>query len=177
MRYLIFRLAVLAAAALPAVAADKDSELRLTQTIPLPGVSGRIDHLAFDQAHDRLFVCALGHNTVEVIDTRSGKRLHSISGLGAPQGVAYLTKVDRLFIANDQDGLLKIYDAKSFKSLGEINLQDDADNIRYDEATNRLYVGFGNGGIAIVSGEGKQLGSIKLPAHPEAFELEKNGNR
>ena len=53
------------------------------------GVEGRIDHFAFDPAGERLFVCALGNNTVEVLDLRKGERVHSITGLGAPQGVGY----------------------------------------------------------------------------------------
>src|SRR5207237_1889871 len=51
---------------------------------------------------------------------------------------------------------------------------DDADNVRYDSASKRIYVGFGSGGIGIINAvEGKTVGSIKLAAHPEAFELEK----
>ena len=152
--------------------------LKLKQTIPLPGVEGRIDHFAFDPTGERLFVCALGNNTVEVLDLRKGERIHSVRGLGAPQGVAYVSEVNRLFVANDKDGICKIYDGKSFEVVGELNLKDDADNVRYDETTKKIYVGFGSGGIAVVNvADGKQLGSIKLSAHPEAFQLEKNGNR
>ena len=42
----------------------------------------------------------------------------------------------------------------------------------------KIYVGFGSGGIAIINAsDGKQVGSIKLSAHPEAFQLEKSGSR
>ena len=160
------------------VAAQSGVPLKLEQTIPLSGVEGRIDHFTFDPAGERLFVCALGNNTVEVLDLRKGERIHSVTGLGAPQGVAYVPEVNRLFVANDKDGICKIYDGKSFQVVGELNLKDDADNVRYDEATKKIYVGFGSGGIAVVNArDGKQLGSIKLSAHPEAFQLEKNGNR
>ena len=160
------------------VAAQSAAPLKLKQTIPLSGVEGRIDHFAFDPAGERLFICALGNNTVEVLDLRKGNRVHSITGLGAPQGVAYVPEVNRLFVANDKDGICKIYDGKSFQVVGELNLKDDADNVRYDEATKKIYVGFGSAGIAVVNApDGKQLGSIKLSAHPEAFQLEKNGNR
>ena len=65
-----------------------------------------------------------------------------------------------------------------FQAVGELDLKDDADNVRYDEATKKIYVGFGSGGLAIINApDGKQVGSIKLSAHPEAFELEKNGKR
>jgi DNA-binding beta-propeller fold protein YncE len=162
------------------VPADAQSlaPLKLEKTIALQGVEGRIDHFAYDPAGERLFVCALGNNTVEVIELRKGERVYSTTGLGAPQGVAYIPEVNRLFVANDKGGTCKMYDGKSFQALGELNFRDDADNVRYDEARKKIYVGFGSGGIAVVNApDGKQVGSIKLSAHPEAFQLEKNGNR
>ena len=156
----------------------QSAPLKLKQTISLPGVEGRIDHFAFDPIGERLFVCALGNNTVEVLDLQKGERVHSITGLGAPQGVGYVPSLNRLFVANDKGGICKIYDGKSFQPVGELNLKDDADNIRYDQATKEIYIGFGSGGIAVVNpADGKQVGSIKLNAHPEAFQLEENGSR
>jgi len=169
---------VLCCAAVVTFATSGSTPLKLKQTIRLSDVEGRIDHFAFDRAGERLFVCALGNNTVEVLDLRTGERVHSITGLGAPQGVGYASEVNRLFVANDKGGICKIYDGKSFQTVGELNLQDDADNVRYDEAREKFYVGFGSGGIAVVNAsDGKQVGSIKLSAHPEAFQLEKNGSR
>ena len=160
------------------VTAQSAVPLKLKQTIPLSGVEGRIDHFAFDPAGERLFVCALGNNTVEVLDLRKGERVHSITGLDAPQGVAYVPELDRVFVANEKGGICRIYDGKSFQALGELNFEADADNVRYDEATKKIYIGFGSGGIAVVNAlDGKQVGSIKLSAHHEAFQLEKNGSR
>jgi DNA-binding beta-propeller fold protein YncE len=152
--------------------------LQLKQTIPLPGVEGRIDHFDLDAASERLFVCALGNNSVEVLDLRKGERVHSISDLGSPQGLVYLPELNRLLIANDKGGLCNIYDAKSWRLIGTVDFQDDADNVRYDSATKQIYVGFGEGGIGVINAtDGKRVGSIKLTAHPEAFELEKHGRR
>lgn len=159
------------------IAAQGGTPLKLRTTVALHGVEGRIDHFAFDPAGERLFVCALGNNTVEVIDLRSSQRIHSITGLGSPQGIAYIPESNRLFVANDKGGVCNIYDGNSFQPVGQFSLKDDADNVRYDVATKQIYVGFGSGGIAIInSAEGKQVGSIKLAAHPEAFELEQHGN-
>ena len=162
-------------------AATSDAQsapLKLRQTIPLPGVEGRIDHFASDPSGQRLFVCALGNDSLEVIDLRKGERVHSITGLGAPQGVGYAAEVNRLFVANDKGGVCKIYDGKSFQTVGELNFEDDADNVRYDGTNQRIYVGFGSGGLAVVNAfDGKQVGSIKLSAHPEAFQLETKGSR
>jgi DNA-binding beta-propeller fold protein YncE len=170
--------AVLCCTGIITVAAQSPVPLKLNQTIPLPGVEGRIDHFAFDAAGERLFVCALGNNTVEVLDLRKGQRAHSITGLGAPQGIAYIPELDRIFVANDKGGICKIYDGKSFQAVEELNFEDDADNARYDEATKKIYVGFGSGGIAVINApDGKEVRSIKLSAHPEAFQLEKKGSR
>ena len=179
MNSLLFRSALLLASCGYIIAAHAEEKaFKLKQTIPLPGVEGRIDHFALDPSGERLLVCALGNNTVEVIDLRKGERIQSITGLGAPQGIVYIPELDRLFVANDKGGILKIYDGKSFQEIGELNFKDDADNVRYDDATKKVYVGFGSGGIAIVNApDGKQVGSIKLSAHPEAFEVEKNGRR
>ena len=156
----------------------EEKAFKLKQTITLPGVEGRIDHLALDPSGERLFVCALGNNTLEVLDLRKGERIHSITGLGAPQGIAYIPEFNRLFVANDKGGICKIYDGKSFQEVGQLDFKDDADNVRYDDAAKKIYVGFGSGGIAILNApDGKEIGSIKLSAHPEAFELEKNGHR
>ena len=161
-----------------ATVSAQTAPLQLKQTIALPGVEGRIDHFALDVAGERLFVCALGNNTVEILDLRKGERIHSITDLGAPQGIAYIPELNRMFVANDKGGICKIYDGKSFQAVGELDFKDDADNVRYDSATKQIYVGFGGGGIAVVNApDGKQIGSIKLSAHPEAFELDKTSKR
>jgi DNA-binding beta-propeller fold protein YncE len=176
------RIARAAALIICAAAADAQNvsgaPLRLVQTIPLPGVEGRIDHLAVDLPGRRLFVCALGNNTLEVIDLERGARVHSISGLGTPQGVAYVPEPSRLCVANDKDGICNFYDGRSFALLGSTNFEDDADNMRYDGVAKRIYVGFGSGGIGILdAATGKKIGAIKLSGHPEAFVLEKQGPR
>jgi len=169
---------IAAAGSCLAVAEPNDAKIELKRTIPLPGVEGRIDHFDFDAAGERLFVCALGNNTVEVVDLNKGERVHTISGLGAPQGVAFVPELNRLLVANDKGGVCNIYDADSFQLIGKVDFADDADNVRYDNTSKRIYVGFGSGGIGIINAvDGKQVGSIKLAAHPEAFELERQGHR
>ncbi len=169
--------ALFASTALSSIPAQ-NPPVKLTQTIPLPGVEGRIDHFALDAVGNRLFVAALGNNTVEVLDLRNGERVKSISGLGSPQGIAFVPEFNRLFVANDQRGICRIYDGTSLQQSAEITLGDDADNVRYDAVAKRVYIGFGNGGLSIINPlDGKQSGSIKLSAHPESFQLETSGKR
>jgi hypothetical protein len=80
------------------VAIGQAAQLKLEQTIELPDVQGRIDHMSIDIAGQRLFVSALGNNTVEVVDLKAGKRAHTISGLKEPQGALYIADKNRLFV-------------------------------------------------------------------------------
>jgi YVTN family beta-propeller protein len=159
------------------VAVSFAQPLRLEKTIPLPDVQGRIDHMSMDTRNQRLFVAALGNNTVEVIDLRAGKRIHSIPGLREPQGVLYLADVDRLYVANGNDGTLRVFDGSSYRLLKTIEFGDDADNVRYDAGQSHVYVGYGSGAFGVVDRDGKTIATIKLDAHPESFQLEKNGPR
>jgi YVTN family beta-propeller protein len=157
--------------------AQSNSPLRLEKVIPLPEVKGRVDHLSFDADNGHLFVAALGNNTVEVIDIKSAKVIRTIGGLAEPQGVIYQPERKRLWVANASDGKVRIFDALTFQPLRSIELGDDADNIRRDAATQRVFVGYGSGGIATFDSEGNKVADIKVDAHPESFQLEKNGSR
>lgn len=151
--------------------------LRLQKTIELPDVQGRMDHMSVDTKGERLFVSALGNNTVEVIDLRSAKRVSTISGLREPQGVLHVPGVNRLYVASGDDGSVRVFDGTSFKQLKILEYSDDADNLRDDPATQHAYVGFGNGGLGEFDTNAQKIAEIKLDAHPESFQLEKGGAR
>jgi len=126
--------------------------LQLEEQIPVPGVAGRLDHFTADAKRKRLFVSALGNNTVEVIDVFSGKVIHSIKGLAQPQGPLYVPDVDKLYVANAEDGKLRVYDGGTYALRKTIDFGADPDNVRYDAASKKIFVGFGedDGGIAMV---------------------------
>jgi DNA-binding beta-propeller fold protein YncE len=145
-------------------------------TIDLPGVKGRIDHLAADVAKHRVFVAALGNDTVEVVDTTTSK-VRTIRGLREPQGVLYLPDLDRLVVANAGGGV-DLVDAASLATQRRIGAMDDADNVRYDERAHVAWIGFGDGALtALDPASGDRRSDIRLPAHPESFQLERNGSR
>src|SRR5216117_1865977 len=98
--------------------------LKLEKTIQLPDVQGRIDHMSMDVKGQRLFVSALGNNTLEVIDLKAGKRTNTISGLGEPQGALYVASNDRLYIASSKDGTVKIFEGTSLKLLKTVDYGD-----------------------------------------------------
>jgi len=152
--------------------------LQLAQTIPLAGVEGRIDHLAVDVAGQRLFVAALGNNTLEVVDLRAGRRTHSVTGMREPQGVAFLPDLNRIVVANGGDGQCAVVDGSSLQVTQRIPCGDDADNVRYDRPAGLLYVGTGRGRLTILgAADNRPVGEIPLEGHPEAFVLEPGGPR
>jgi len=156
--------------------APEKAPLLLVQEIPLPNVGGRIDHFTFDAKRKRVIGAALGNNTVEVVDTFAGRDVHSITGAAAPQGVVYVSELNRLFVANGTDGRLRVYDGDTFKLLNTLDIGEDADNVRYDPAEKRVYVAYGGdeeGGIAVIDAAiGKRLDDVaRLDAHPESFQI------
>ena len=134
--------------------------------------------MAVDLKGERLFIAALGNNTVEIVDLRAGKPIATITGLHEPQGVGFVPEFNKLFVANAQSGACDMFDGSSFKLGKSIKFSDDADNVRYDATARRVYVGYGSGGLGIIdAATGDQLGEIKLDGHPESFQLEKSGPR
>lgn len=151
--------------------------LQLIRTIPLPGVAGRIDHMAVDIPGHRLFVAALGNDTVEVLDTETGRRLQTIGNCHEPQGLAFLPATGRLFVANGGSDELEIYEGGKFQRLKTIGSLADADNVRFDAISNRVYVGYGSGALGVFDPNGIPAANILLTGHPESFQIEQNGNR
>jgi len=159
------------------IKAQANEPLKLEKTIELPEVQGRIDHMSIDVKGERLFVSALGNNTLEVIDLKAGKRANTISGLKEPQGVLFVANNDRLFVASSKDGTVKMFDGTSLKLLKTIEYGDDADNLRFDSNRQRVFVGYGDGALAELDTDGNKIAEIKLDAHPESFQLEKKSPR
>jgi DNA-binding beta-propeller fold protein YncE len=155
--------------------------LALVKTIPLPNVEGRMDHMAVDVAGQRLIVAALGNNTVEVLDLNAGRRIQRLPGFAEPQGIVYVPELDRLFVANGSDGTCRVFASHAFNTfiaISTVEVGDDADNVRYDEAAKRIYVGYGSGALGVLDARtGAKVGDIKLAGHPESFRLETGGAR
>src|SRR5215472_1285186 len=169
-------------------AGQESSALSLKSRIALPNINGRMDHFGVDLKGQRLFVSALGNHTAEVLDVYADKRVRSLPDLEEPQGQLYDPATNRLFVATAGDGATRIYDGTSLQLLQTVKFSDDADNIRYDIRNRRVVVGYGgekalrgrpagSGALAFLDANGKQSAEIVVDAHPESFQLEKNGTR
>jgi DNA-binding beta-propeller fold protein YncE len=162
---------------------DETAPLVLVRIIPIPGVVGRFDHMAVDNKNGRVFAAIYGNDSVEVIDTARGIRAHSIQeGFIKPQMVAYMPDLNRIVVSSEGDGSCKILDADTYKLIGTVKYSDDADQLRYDAAAKRVYVGYGDDaesaiGVFDATTNKKIEADFKLGAHPESFQVEEKGAR
>lgn len=177
-----FGLALLASLGSQAHAQDH-SPLRLVQTIPMPNVKGRIDHMDVDVKGKRLFVAGLENGSMEVVDLQAGKWLKSIPGFMKTQGIAYMPSLNKVFVASGDDGMVRVFRGDTLELLNEIKLDLGPNRVAYDPHTQLLYVGYGGkdagkdyGKIGIIDAKtDKHLGDVKVEAHPSELLLDETG--
>jgi hypothetical protein len=149
---------------------DPHSPLTLDRAIPLPDTRGRIDHLAADVAHHRLFVAEIANGTVDALDLDKGKVVGRIAGLKKPQGVGWASETQQLVVAC-ADGSVHFYDA-GLHEVGRITLGDDADDVRVDPRNGHVVIGYGAGGLAAIDPASRRVVSrLSFKGHPEGFQL------
>ncbi len=165
-------------AGISACQATEFEPLQLEAKVSLGDVRGRIDHMAVDLARNRLFVSALGNNSLSVVNLEARRLERSIEGLRKPQGVGYDPGTEILYVANGDDGSVSLFKGADLAPVGQIELGTDADNIRVDSKAGRIFIGHGDGALAIVdAATHDKIGSVPLKAHPESFQLDGNTNR
>jgi len=163
--------------------AQENAPLRLVQTIPMPNVKGRIDHMDVDVRGKRLFVAGLENGSLEVVDLAAGKWSKSIPGFKKTQGVAYIPSLNKVFVASGDDGMLRVFRGDSLELLDSIKLEPGPNRVTYDPRTKILYVGYGGkdagkdyGEVGIIDAKtDKSVGDIKVEAHPAELLLDKSG--
>jgi YVTN family beta-propeller protein len=160
--------------------------------IPLQ-IGGRIDHTSIDLAGQRLFSSVFGADTVVVIDLKTNKVISQIKSVNKPQNSYYVPSVNRLFVSNQGDGTVKIFDGTTFALQRTVQLSSDADNIRYDARRKHVLIDYGgekflrgkvearqgqkDGAVAVLDLDGNKVGDIPTGGHPESLQLEQKGNR
>src|SRR5437660_9539158 len=161
---------------------DKEP-LRLVQTIPLPNVKGRIDHMDVDVEGKRLFVAGLENGSLEIVDLKAGKWTKSVPGFQKPQGIAFVQSLDKVFVASGDDGMLRVFRGGTLELLDSIKLDLGPNRVAYDPHTKLLYVGYGGkdagkdyGEVGIIDAKtDRHLGDIKVEAHPAELLLDQSG--
>jgi len=157
--------------------------LRLVQTIPLPNVKGRLDHMDVDVKGKRLFVAGLENGTFEVVDLQAGKWVRSIPGFKKAQGALFVPELNKLFLASGDDGMIRVFRGDTLELLDSIHLEPGPNRVVYEPKSKLVYVGYGGkdagkdyGEVGIIDAQNdKVVGYIKVVAHPSELLLDNSG--
>jgi hypothetical protein len=164
--------------AVACVPAQQTSPLLLQRTIALPAGTAKFDHFAIDLEANRLFIAATGNHSIEVLDLNTGKVSETLTGLGKPHGLAWLADSHTLYASDGTQSDLKIFAGSPLRQVKSIKLSEDADDMVYDSAGHRLYVGHGGGEsapaqVAVVDTTSQTLmKNLPVATHPESLEID-----
>ena len=168
--------------------AQADPPLRLIKTIFLPGYVGDFEHFAADIKGNRLFLIAEDHKTVEVLDIRTGRRIHTITGFGQPHAIEYLAGPNSLIVTegDEESGAVDLVNGSNYKILDKIKLPTDVDGGVYNPVNKNYYVESGGQGqdakthlLSIIDTQSfKRIGDITLPGtKSEAMAIDHSGTK
>jgi WD40 repeat protein len=179
---------IVALGILSGMSALAQKPLTFLQSIEMPEVPAGpySDHMAIDVQGERLFTTPQANKAVDVLDLKTGKVLHTISGFGNPHSILFRGDRNRLFVTDGGKGALRIFDATTYAEIKSIKLELDADGVAYDAESGYLYVS--NGGdeagneysfISIIDTTSEEkVGDIKIDAPvQEAMVIDKSANR
>jgi DNA-binding beta-propeller fold protein YncE len=152
--------------------AGEPASLRLEQTIALLGAAGRLDHMAIDHEHGRLFVANLSNHTLDIVDLKAGKLVKQIPDQKKIQGIAYAPGLNRVFVGSGESDACNVFDGSDYQLLKSIKLPD-ADNVRYHPGRRLVYVAHAEHSLSVIDAKTLDIKvTIKLPGSPEGFQLE-----
>ncbi len=167
---------VLLLSSLPAPA-EEGQTLKRIQVIPLRGPLSRLDHMAIDHQHGRLFVANMANASLDVVDLSAGRLVRQIPGQTGIQGIAYDPVRNRVFAGVGEVGVCNVFDGRDWKLVKSFPLRD-ADNVRYHGPTERVYVAHAEKGLAVIDARTLNLiTDMRLPGAPESFQLEQKRPR
>jgi YVTN family beta-propeller protein len=142
----------------------------LLKTVPLGAAEGGgeyFDYITADSAARRVY---LSHGTeIKVLDADSYAVLGTMTGFKRDHGVAVVPALGRGFVSDGELAQAIIFDLKTFKKIGEVKAERDADSIIYDPASKRIFVfnGESKNATVIDPANGTVLSTIQLGGAPE----------
>jgi YVTN family beta-propeller protein len=149
-----------------AVAADQGGPYKIEARWKIGG-DGGWDYLTADpQAH----LLYLDHGPrVEIIDTKLGKSVGSITGLQGTHGVALDDQGKYGYISDGKANAVVVFDRQTFKTVATIPAGTNPDGIVYEPVTKTVWAFNGRSSDATVidTKSRKVVATIKLPGKPE----------
>ena len=144
--------------------------LVLLRSTALPDITGDFDHFAVDLEHNRLYVSAEVHHSIEIFNLKTGEHMQSAPGVTTPHTIAYVPEMNRLLVADGGDSSCRILDGDDLHQIARVPLEAGPDAAIYD-ATHKIFY-IGNGGkkantdysylTAVDAAQGKIIRKIRV---------------
>ena len=157
------------------LASSADAPLVLSETIPLKGVAGKLDHLAVDAKGMRLFVANKPNNTLDIVYLKTGKLIKQIADQSKVSGVAYAADLDMFYVGNGS-GVCNGFDGKEYKLVFSTKAPG-ADNVHYHSGTKSVYVAHGETMSVLDAKSGELKMAIKLPGSSHGFKIDEKAGK
>lgn len=131
------------------------------------GGTGTWDYLVNDPAAHLLYVTH--HTRVEIVDTKTGKPVGAITGLGNAHGVALDGTGNFGYISDGLSNDVLVFDRHTFKPVKTIAAEQDPDGIVFDPLTKTVWAFNGKSSTATVinTATDQVVATIPLPGKPE----------
>jgi DNA-binding beta-propeller fold protein YncE len=147
------------------VAAQAPSVYRITHRYALAG-DGSWDYVVPDPPHHRIFIGR--QNRVMVVDANDGALLGEVTGIKGAHGTAVAERAGHGFATSGNDGMVVMFDLKTFAPLARIPAAEDADAIIYDAASDRVFTFNGDAhSSTVIDPRGTLVTNIPLGGKPE----------
>ena len=140
------------------------------------GGGGRWDYMHDDAKAHRLYI-AHGE-TVDVIDTRTGKSAGSITGLHGTHGIALDTAGKYGYISDGGGDAVVVFDRKTLAKVATVAAGQNPDGIVFEPVTQTVWAfnGRSNSATVISSYTNMAIATIPLPGRPEFPAVDGRGN-
>jgi YVTN family beta-propeller protein len=140
------------------------------------GGAGRWDYMHDDARAHRLYI-AHG-DTVDVIDTRTGKVAGSITGLHGTHGIALDTAGKYGYISDGGGDAVVVFDRKTLAKVATVAAGQNPDGITFEPVTQTVWAfnGRSNSATVISSYTNMEIATIPLPGRPEFPVADGRGN-
>src|SRR5499427_5054352 len=122
-------------------AADGVSALKQISSIELPGPPGkRFDYLVIDYDDDWLFSAHLAAGQTYVLDLKSNKVLHTVTGTQGAEGLEYVPDERKVYTSNAADNTVGVIDLNTMQVVRQIPTESKPDGNTYAAPHHKLYV-------------------------------------
>ena len=142
------------------------SGFHVVQKVMLGG-DGGWDFITLDEHGNRLFISRSSH--VMIVETDSGKVVGDIPNTIGVHGIALVPEVGKGFTSNGRDSSVTIFDLQSLKTLGQVRVGQNPDDIFYDTASKHIFTlnGGSRDASVIDPTNGAVVGTVSFEGRPE----------